>query len=368
MQQEPNKDHTALARLRQAMPQELDAVILHDPTHQFFLTSFPFEDGYVAVGRQEAWIFTDFRYVEAAQQANADGAFAVEQTTSPKKICAFLHAQGVKTLGYEDRYLTVFALQDVWQPAAQKEKLTLVPTGALLTDLRRAKTPQQIAAIKEAQRITDLAFQHILSEFSPLPASMTETDVALELEFFMRKQGAQALSFPVIAVSGENSAKPHGVPLSRVLQRGFLTMDFGCKVDGYCSDMTRTVCLGTPDAEMKRVYQTVLQAQQAALDALHEGMLCRDADQVARDVIDGAGYRGMFGHALGHGVGLHIHEAPVFSPTAPQTLVLQEGDVVTVEPGIYLAGRFGVRIEDMITVQDHQVLDLTHSEKDLIVL
>lgn len=368
MQQETNRETAALTRLREAMPQELDAVLLHDPLHQFYLTSFPFEDGYVAVGRENAWIFTDFRYMEAARQANSDGTFAVEQTTSAQKICAFLHTQGVKHLGYEDQYLTVSALQDVWQPAATRAALELLPVGPLLVHLRRTKTKRQIQAIAEAQRITDLAFQHILSYLSTRPDTMTETDVALELEFFMRKQGAQALSFPVIAVSGENSAKPHGVPLARTLRRGFLTMDFGCKVEGYCSDMTRTVCLGTPDMEMKQVYHTVLQAQKTVLEALQEGIRCRDADQLARDVIDGAGYRGTFGHALGHGVGLHIHEAPSFSPAAPESLVLQQGDVVTVEPGIYLPQRFGVRIEDMIAVQDHTVVDLTKSEKELIVL
>ncbi|MCQ2385832.1 MAG: M24 family metallopeptidase, partial [Clostridia bacterium] len=187
----------------------------------------------------------------------------------------------------------------------------------------------------------------------------------LELEFFMRKNGASSTSFDIIAVSGESSALPHGKCRKQPLSHGFFTMDFGCTVDGYCSDMTRTVVMGKATSEMKRLYQTVLTAQEAALAAIKPGCLCRTADEIARNIIEQNGYHGAFGHSLGHGVGLYIHEKPNLSPNAGEK-ALEKGNVVTVEPGIYLMGKYGCRIEDMGMVTENGFDDFTHSPKELM--
>jgi len=208
-----------------------------------------------------------------------------------------------------------------------------------------------------------MAFDHILKVLTP---EMTELDVAVELEFFLRKHGASGKSFDFITVSGEASSLPHGEPKDRKLRPGFLTMDFGCVYNGYCSDMTRTVCLGKADAEMKKLYNTVLEAQLAALAIINDGMKCADVDAAARRIIDKE-YAGKFGHGLGHGVGKFIHEAPRLSPKAGDT-VLRPGHVVTVEPGIYLEGKYGCRIEDMVFIHEGKAEDITHSPKELIEL
>ena len=203
----------------------------------------------------------------------------------------------------------------------------------------------------------------------PITPDRTEIEVALELEFFMRAHGSEGTAFETIAVSGTNSSRPHGTPRDVKLEKGFFTMDFGARVDGYCSDMTRTVVIGKADEEMKRLYNTVLLAQTSAIDALRAGMKCFDADKVARDIIENAGYKGCFGHSLGHGVGLFIHETPRLSPASAESELLLPGHVVTVEPGIYIEGKYGCRIEDMVTVlADGTIHDFTQSPKELIEL
>ena len=226
------------------------------------------------------------------------------------------------------------------------------------------KTKAELDIIAKAQAITDAAFSHILEILSP---EMTEMEVALELDYFMRKNGAERSGFDTIAVSGSASSMPHGVPRNLPLERGFLTMDFGACVDGYTSDMTRTVVIGKADDDMKKLYNTVLCAQRAALDAVCEGVCCKDLDSVARNIIDNAGYKGCFGHSLGHGVGLYVHEMPRLAQSAKEDSRLVRGNIVTVEPGIYIAGKYGCRIEDMVAI-DHSgnVINYTKSSKELI--
>ena len=340
------------------------AALISAPQNQYYLSGFPFEDGYLLLFADEALLLTDSRYVEAAEKG-ADPAFAVR---CPKKasetIGERLSAHGVTTLLVEEDHLTL----------AAKERFEKALTGvtlvggasAILTALRVQKDEKEIAAIATAQSITDAAFSHILNFIKP---GMREIDVALELEFFMRKNGAQGLAFQTIAVSGSASSLPHGVPRDCPLEKGFLTMDFGARYGGYCSDMTRTVVLGKADADMKKVYETVLKAQKSALAAAAANVSCRGLDKIARDIIDGAGFAGRFGHSLGHGVGLDIHESPRLSPASDESTVLLPGHVVTFEPGIYLPGRYGCRIEDMAAVRaDGTLLDFTKSEKELIEL
>jgi Xaa-Pro aminopeptidase len=303
---------------------------------------------------------TDFRYIEEAE-ANASKDFSC---VMPKDRMAFLEEHikknGIRTVGYESTSMTVAEYHRFSDALSAK----LVPMADILTEMRAVKSDDEILKIKKAQEIADLAFSHLLSVMQP---SMTETELALELSYFMQKHGASGNSFDIIAVSGEASALPHGKCRNQTISRGFLTLDFGCIYENYCSDMTRTVVIGKADDEMKRLYRTVLEAQEAALCFLKEGVSCAAADKVARDIIEGAGYRGAFGHSLGHGVGLNIHESPSLSPYAKERL-LQRGHVVTVEPGIYLAGKYGCRIEDMGAVLPHGFDNFTHSTKELIEL
>lgn len=348
-----------LMKLRAAMRERnLDAVLVTDELNQRYLTGFPFTDGYVLVLHDAAYLITDFRYREGAE-TGADADFTVE---TPKPMLGFieetLRRAGVKTLGYEDETLPMAA----YKRFADYFSATLTPIGDVFLSLRSVKDEAEIACIAEAQRITDAAFSHITDILVP---DMTENEVALELEFFMRKSGAEKVSFDTIAVSGTQSALPHGVPRDVKLERGFLTMDFGCIYKGYCSDMTRTVSIGHATDEMRRLYDTVLTAQEAAIAFLRAGVTGYEADKVARDVIEGAGYHGAFGHSLGHGVGMFIHEEPRLSPSAKE-LTLVPGHVVTAEPGIYLPGKYGCRIEDLIVITENGCLDLTKSPKNLI--
>jgi Xaa-Pro aminopeptidase len=227
---------------------------------------------------------------------------------------------------------------------------------------RRVKTEAEIKKIRKAQKITDDAFSFVLTLINE---DRTEVEIASEIEHFMRKSGADGLAFDTIAVSGKNSSLPHGVPTtSKLVKDSFFTMDYGAKVDGYCSDMTRTVVLGKADDEMKRIYNTVLTAQSEAMKFIRAGVSCKDADAVARKVISDAGYGEYFSHSLGHSLGLEIHELPSLSTKSEDILV--SGNIVTVEPGIYIPGRYGVRIENMVLVTENGCENLTHSDNSLI--
>lgn len=355
-----------LSRFRDALEEKgLDAAILSCPIAQRYVCDFAFSDGLVLVVRDAAYVITDFRYVEAAR-ASVSSDFTVLTPSGGQLLCVggLLADHGATRAAIEERALSV---------ADYKRYGELLPdvkleTGAseLLSALRACKDEAELACIERAQRITDAAFSHILDVLRP---DMTEVEVALELEFFMRRQGADGIAFDTIAVSGSNSSRPHGVPRPVPLERGFLTMDFGASVDGYCADMTRTVVLGSADAEMKRLYDTVLTAQRESLAAAHEGMICRELDRIARDRIDGAGYKGCFGHSLGHGVGMEVHEAPRLSSAASPDSRLLRGHVVTFEPGIYLEGKYGCRIEDMACIRpDGSFYNFTKSPKELIEL
>ena len=342
-----------------------EAAIISDVLNQRYLSEFEFHDGLILVTKGESYLITDFRYVEAARaQANPELTVLTPEHGQLVCIAGLLTDNGCREVLIEEQALSYADF------SRYSEKLSdfIVKGGAsaLLSELRLYKDEGELAIIERAQKITDAAFSHVLTHMTP---EMTEIDVALELEFFMRKMGAEAIAFDTIAVSGTNSSRPHGVPRPCKLEKGFLTMDFGARVDGYCSDMTRTVVIGKADGEMKKLYNTVLEAQLAALAAAKEGIPCRDLDKIARDIIDGAGYKGCFGHSLGHGVGLLIHESPRLSSFAPAESLLSRGHVVTFEPGIYIEGKYGCRIEDMACIRpDGSFYDFTQSSKDLIEL
>ena len=321
-----------LKKLKEAiMKNGFDGVLLSSPTNQSYITGASFDDGYVAITKDKCVACVDFRYYEAVKNTVSTGIEAVLAKGSTLN-CALdlLLSSGAKSIAVEDNDLSVALFNKIKEKVGNAAKIS-GGASTMLASIRAIKDELEIQKIAEAQKITDAAFEHILKVIRP---DMTEREVALELEFFMRKNGADSMAFDVIAVSGSASSLPHGVPRNIRLERGFLTMDFGAKLGGYCSDMTRTVVIGKADSEMKKLYNTVLLAQKAALDALSVGLPCRDADKAARDVINSAGYEGCFGHSLGHGVGRYIHEAPNLSPKSDGNL--KSGNVVTVEPGIYV--------------------------------
>ena len=354
-----------LQKLRAAMADKgFDAVIITSEVNQRYITGFNFQDGLVVVTASRAVLITDFRYIEAAKASKAAGIFEI---VTPDKRHSAVVAEIVK-----DSSGKVVAVEEAKISLSGYEAFKAALEGcevkggasAIIDGLREFKDAEEIASTAKAQDIADAAFKHIIEFIKP---DMTEIDVALELEFFMRAHGAESTAFDTIAVSGKASSLPHGEPRNVQLEKGFLTMDYGAKIDGYCSDMTRTIVIGKADNEMKRLYNTVLEAQLAALAAAKPGALCREMDKIARDIIDNAGYKGAFGHSLGHGVGMYIHEAPGLSQKVmPADRKLTPGHIVTFEPGIYLEGKYGCRIEDMVAVLEDGILNFTHSPKELI--
>ncbi len=352
-----------IEELRRLMAiEEADALVVSSEVNQGYICGLDYSDGYVLVLGDRAYVLADFRYTEIAEKTVDPSVFRVVRPTGGMltAVAELLRESGAKKVLFEEDELNVASYLRL--RGSLDQSVSLTPGGsALLSQLRQVKDEEEMACIARAQDITDRAFAHILTV---IRSDMTEKELALELEYTMRRMGADAMAFDIIAVSGSASSLPHGVPRDRALEKGFLTMDFGAKVGGYCSDMTRTVVIGRADEEMKRLYRTVLSAQKAALDMLREGVRGEEADRVARDIIDDAGYAGCFGHSLGHGVGRYIHEAPRLSSAGKKPLV--RGNIVTVEPGIYLAGQYGCRIEDMVTITENGIRNFTKSPKDLI--
>ena len=268
-----------------------------------------------------------------------------------------------KVLAVEADRLTVTQLKNL-RKALHGIKLTTVATDKIIDSFRAVKNEAEIENICKAQRIAEAAFDHIL-DF--IKVGVTEKEVALELDHYMLSHGADGLSFETIAISGANTSKPHGVPTDKKIEHGdFVTMDYGAVVNGYHSDMTRTVAVGAASDEQKKIYKIVFEAQLAVLRVLKNGVKCSDADKAARDVITEAGYGEYFRHSTGHGVGIEIHEKPFISPKS--TATLRSGNVVTDEPGIYIPGKFGVRIEDMALITENGCKNLTKAPKELIII
>lgn len=344
---------------------KFDAAIISSELNQRYISGFNYTDGYILIGREKAYLLTDFRYIEAANAAVKDFELLMPGGSMLDTIGELIGDNGYKKVAVEDAELSCKMLEKFREKIPAECELVF-GASSMLTEQRMVKLPYELERIEKAQEITDAAFEHILGFIS---TDVTEADVALELEFFMRRHGAESLAFDTIAVSGPASSLPHGVPSDVKLRKGFLTMDFGAKYDGYCSDMTRTVVIGKADEDVKKVYNTVLSAQLNALENIKGGMLCHDADELARSVIRNAGYGESFGHSLGHGVGMFIHESPSLSPRASEDSRLEAGNVVTVEPGIYLQGKYGCRIEDMVAInEDGSIHNFTKSSKQLTEL
>ncbi len=347
--------------LRERMKEsDIDAVIIFDEINQRYLSSFNFSDGLLLISKSEALLITDFRYYESAKRM-ADKSFEVVALSNRNEIIdSFIERNSVKKMGFEGSFVSYETHRALCEKFTNVQFMSI---GKMIEEQRKIKFPEELVKIQAAQDIADKAFSHLLKVLTP---NMTEIEVAAELEYAMRKMGAEAAAFDTIAVSGTLSAVPHGVPRNVKLEKGFLTMDFGAKLDGYLSDMTRTIVVGKADSDMKKLYNTVLSAQLAAIDFLREGADAGEADKVARDIIDSIPeYKGSFGHALGHSIGLNVHESPSLSRSGFGTKLL-EGQVTSVEPGIYLYGKYGCRIEDMVAIRKDGVHNFTHSTKELI--
>lgn len=342
-----------------------DCAVFFDETSQRYLSDFYSTDGVVVVSDAETALLTDSRYIEAAQNKKMRGEMefyvAPYLMSDYGSLAEYLKIRELQCAAYDPDRITVSQLGRLKKNSPAIE---FVPVENLCTDIRRIKTDFEINKIKAAQQITDDAFSHMLDFLRP---GLTEVECAAELEYFMRKNGATGLAFETIAVSGKNSSLPHGVPGNTVLENGtFLTMDFGASLDGYCSDMTRTVVIGKASPEMKYLYNSVVKAQMIGIEASRPGVKCSDVDKAVRDFLKTKDLDKYFGHGLGHSLGLEIHESPRYSPKCDDITV--PGHIITVEPGAYIPGKYGVRIEDMVLITETGCEDLTHSPKHLIEL
>lgn len=353
----------SLKKLISKLPADIDGVLIESPENRRYFTGFPSSAGILMATKQGSVFVTDSRYIEAAKN-QIDCCEVLEQKKQEQQLPALAKQFGCRCLAFERDRTTV----------ARADKLKKIfgdiclfdgpAVDKLIRQLREKKSAQEVKKIKAAQQITELGFEHICAF---IREGMTEREIALELDFFMLKNGAESLAFETIAASGVNGSKPHAVPSDKEVELGeFITLDFGAAVDGYRSDMTRTLALGEVREKQKHIYETVLAAQAAALRALKPGVACEAADAAARDVIEDAGFGDFFGHGTGHGVGIEVHEGPTLSPISTDTL--KAGNVVTAEPGIYLPGEFGVRIEDMALITPDGYENLTASPKELTVV
>lgn len=340
-----------------------EAALIESVPNRFYLTGFESSDGHVLVTSRSAYFIIDFRYVEKARATVTSTAVLLQEKTEEQ--IARLMAQDGATRLYVEAGSTSLA-----RFAALKKALPTVELcdgdqiDRALVEARAIKTREELGYIKAAQEMTDETFRYIVERITP---GRTEREVMLDMEFYMRRLGSEGVSFDFIVVSGKNSSLPHGVPTDKKIETGdFITMDFGAVVNGYHSDMTRTVAVGSISDEQKRVYDTVYAAQSAALAFIRPGVACVEVDRVARDLIYQAGYEGCFGHGLGHSVGVEIHEMPACNMRCHD--ILRPGMIMTVEPGIYLENQFGVRIEDMVFLTENGAEDLTKSERKLLIV
>ncbi|WP_422660698.1 M24 family metallopeptidase [Paenibacillus sp. EC2-1] len=341
--------------------QGLSAMLVASPINRRYLTGFTGSAGYVLITRDQSYLLTDFRYMTQAPE-QAIGFQVVEH--GPKlmdTVKELLASEGITSLGFEQEHVTYAVFTSYTE---QLKPVSLVPVSGLVEQLRIFKDHEELQVMQRAADLADATFSHLLNIVG---TGKTEREIDLQMEMFMRSHGATSSSFDTIVASGERSALPHGVASERVIQGNeFITFDFGALLDGYCSDLTRTIAIGTPDPKLKEIYDIVLEAQLHALDHIKPGMTGREADALCRDIITKYGYGEYFGHSTGHGLGMEVHESPRLSKASDD--VLKPGMVVTVEPGIYLPGLGGVRIEDDIVITETGIHILTSSSKKYTVL
>lgn len=341
---------------------ELDAILLLDEKNRRYATGFHSSAGMVLVTKSEAFFITDSRYIEAAQKkvTGATVGLATAQMRERDWLEQIIRDCGIENLGFEDDFVSFAEHGRLQGHIAAK----LLPAQEIMTSLRRCKSADELEKIVKAQRIAERAFDEVLGI---LAVGMTERETAAELSYRMSRNGGEGDSFAPIVVAGKKSSRPHGMPDDNIIASGdFVTMDFGCVFDGFCSDMTRTVAIGSASDEMRNVYGVVLEAQLAGIAAAKPDVKASEVDGAARKIIANAGFGEYFGHSFGHGIGLDVHEAPSVAPNSEQ--LLPEGAVISAEPGVYLPGKFGVRIEDMLYLSGGGAQNLTKSKKALLII
>lgn len=348
--------------IRARMQEEkLDGLLITNGYNRRYVSGFTGSSGCCLVTGRAAELITDFRYIEQANRQAPAFTIIRHQADMLETVIERANEHGVKRLGFEKNHMTYALYQRLGELSSDIE---FVPVSGLVEDLRLVKTTEEVQIIREAAAIADQAFSHILTYIKP---GMTELAVSNELDFFMRSLGASGTSFDTIVASGIRSAFPHGVASDKVIEAGeMVTLDFGAYYKGYCSDITRTIAVGEPGEKMREIYDIVLRAQLNGVACIKAGLTGKEADALTRDIITEAGYGQNYGHSTGHGIGLEVHEGPTLSVRGEQAL--EAGMVVTIEPGIYLEGIGGVRIEDDVLITEDGCEVLTSSPKELLVI
>lgn len=351
-----------IEKLRRRMDEQgIGAVVVTSADNRYYFSNFRGSSGALLITAQHCFLFTDFRYVSQAKEQATKFEVVQHAQNMLALICEYVKKFSVGRLGLE---LDALPTNDYLMIHGALQGVELVDVQTEFFDIRMVKDPEELDCIRRGVGMCDQAFAHILTFIRP---GMAESEVGLELEFFMRRTGAEGIKANHVIVSGERSALPHGQATNRILGAGeFLTMDIGARVNGYYSDFTRTVAIGEPSEKQREIYEIVRTAQQAALDAIGPGQVCSELDEIARGIIRNAGYGENFGHSLGHSIGLAVHEKPGMRAT--DATILQPGMVITVEPGIYISGFGGVRIEDLIVITDSGYENFTHATKELQIV
>ncbi len=350
---------TKFDKLFNELPESIECVLITSDINRRYFTDMKSSDGTVIAFRNKAYLLIDFRYIEKAR-AVVKSAEVVEQRKLYHQLAEILRTHSVKNMAIESQTMTVSQLNVLKKFFKDMEIIDTDVLSNAINSLRMVKDSYEISCIQKAQEIAEKAFEGILT-------FIKEGVTAMELERIMMLNGSEGVSFETIVLSGVNTSMPHGVPSDKKVRKGeFVLMDYGAVYNGYHSDMTRTVCVGELTDEMRKVYNIVLDAQTAAIDAARAGITGQELDLIARSIIDDAGYGEYFGHSLGHGVGMEIHEKPNASQSYNQ--ILNENSVVTIEPGIYIAGKFGVRIEDFVILNKNGCINLTKCAKNIITL
>ncbi len=344
--------------IRQWISQEkVDAVLLNKPANRFYATGFTGSAGTVVITPDELYMITDFRYKSQVQEQSPD--FTYLEIDKHETAIKYINNLGFKRVGIEEEFIS-YSLAMSYED--QIPGIELVPMKSQLTKIRSVKSAEEVASVKKAAALADEGWDMIQKKVRP---GVSEKELALELEVYMRKKGANDVSFKFIVASGTRSALPHGIASDKLIEAGdFVVFDYGNLVNGYCSDMTRTLVVGQATDQQKEIYDTVLKAQIASLEAVKPGITGTELDLIARDIITEAGYGDYFGHGLGHGVGIEIHELPHVNHLGTEPLI--PGNIITIEPGIYLPELGGVRIEDLVLVTENGYEVLSHSDKALV--
>ncbi|MFC4404238.1 M24 family metallopeptidase [Gracilibacillus xinjiangensis] len=348
-------------RLRDLLREEkVEAMLITSAINRRYITGFTGTAGAALITLDKAFFITDFRYTEQAKEQVKGFTIIEHKEPIPNVVGSILKENHINSVGFEKSTLSY----EGYEQFKSMIDTDFVPVGPIIEKIRLIKTEDEINILKEACKIVDQTFEHILNYIKP---GVKEIDVANELEFYMRKQGAQSSSFDIIVASGYRSALPHGIASSKEIKAGELvTMDFGALYQGYCSDITRTVAVGEISDELHTIYETVLEAQKRGVAGIKPGITAKDADALTRDYIKSKGYGDYFGHSTGHGLGLEVHETPGLSFRSDE--ILKSGMVVTVEPGIYIPEVGGCRIEDDIFITEYGNERLTHAPKELITI